>query len=148
MTPNQLRALADRFEREAAALTTRAKQLRGAADTIEAIRAMGPLTTDANSTILQDVNASTSTAKLARGMSRSRSRKHPFVKALYEKQRITVTEWARKHGYKPGTVATWVAKPDAAGARRIPREAADKIEEELGVPATLATWRNGITEPE
>jgi hypothetical protein len=147
MTPNQLRALADRFEREAAALTTRAKQLRGAADTIEAIRAMGPLTTDTDSTTLQDVNANTS-SKLARGMSRSRAKRHPFVKALYEKKRITVTEWAKRHGLKPGTVASWTVKPGEGGARRIPREYADKIQEELGVPATLETWKSGIIEPE
>ena len=46
MTPTAMRALADRFEREAADKLARARQLRGAADTIEAIRAMGPLTTD------------------------------------------------------------------------------------------------------
>jgi len=37
-----MRALADRLEREAHAQLARAKQLRGAADTIEALRAMGP----------------------------------------------------------------------------------------------------------
>src|ERR1041385_2430115 len=105
------------------------------------------LTSDADSTILPGVNANSS-AKLARGMSRSRSKKHPFVRALYEhpdpKKRMTVTDWAKKHGYKPGTVATWVAKPGADGSRRIPREAADLIEKELGLPADSTTWKNGI----
>jgi hypothetical protein len=40
MTPAQMRDLADRLERQAQAQLARAKQLRGAADTIEAIRAM------------------------------------------------------------------------------------------------------------
>jgi len=46
MTPASMRALADRLEREAQAQLARAKQLRGAADTIEALRKMQPLTTD------------------------------------------------------------------------------------------------------
>lgn len=105
-----------------------------------------PLTSDANSTTLQGVSAIGS-AELAQGMSRSRSKKHPFVRALYEhpdpKRRMTVTEWAKRHGYKMPTVASWFAR--GPGARRIPMSAAEAIEKELGVPATLAVWKNGIT---
>lgn len=159
MTPAEMREEAERLEKQAAAMTAamtaRAQQLRNVADQIDRLqRAVstgdlpGGLTSDADSTNLHGVNASASSAKLARGMARSRTKKHPFVKLLYEKQRMTITEWARRHGLKSGTVATWVAKPDAASARRIPRETANMIEKELGLPATLATWKNGITEPE
>lgn len=135
-------ALADELEREGDRLKAEAAGWRAVA------AARKSLTIDTDSTNLHGVNAAANSAKLARGMSRSRAKKHLFVRALYDKQRITVTEWAKRHGYKPGTVAAWVAKPGSDGARRIPREAADIIETELGVPATLATWRNGITEPE
>lgn len=150
-SPAEMRALADQLDKDGDAMKARAVLLRRAAAAVDALSAdenSSRLTSDVDSTNLHGVNASTSSAKLARGMSRSRTKKHPFVKALYEKERITVTEWAKRNGYKSGTVSAWVAKPDAAMARRIPREAADKIEKQLGVPATLATWRNGITEPE
>lgn len=84
-------------------------------------------------------------------MAKSRSKKHPFVRALYENpdptKRMTVTQWAEAHPpYKPGTVATWFAK--GKGARRIPLKAAILIEQELGVPATAAVWKNGINTDE
>lgn len=105
-----------------------------------------PLTSDIKSTTLQSMTAINS-AELAQGLSRSRSRKHPFVRALYEnpdpKKRMTIAEWAARHGLKKVTVASWYATGN--GARRIPQSIAQTIEKELGVPATLAVWKNGIT---
>jgi hypothetical protein len=31
-----------------------------------------------------------------------------------------------------------------SGGRRIPRDVAEAIEKELGIPATARTWKNGI----
>lgn len=108
-----------------------------------------PLTSDADSTTLQDVSAIGS-QQLARGLAKSKSKKHPFVRALYEhpdpKKRITVAQWAVAHKLKPGTVATWYARGE--GKRRIPLTVAQKIELELGIPATLAVWKNGINTDE
>jgi hypothetical protein len=104
------------------------------------------LTSNANSTTLQGMTA-ISSPELAQGMARSRSKKHPFVRALYEhpdpRRRMTVTAWAEAHGFKVPSVGSWFAK--GKGARRIPMAAALLIEKELGVPATLAVWKNGIT---
>lgn len=104
-----------------------------------------------HSTILPPVTATASSADLIRGIARSKSKRHPFVRALYEHpdpaKRMTVQQWAERHGYKAGTVASWYAKPTAKGngGRRIPIKAALAIESEYGVPATVAVWRNGIT---
>jgi len=59
---------------------------------------------------------------------------------------MTVTDWAKKNGYKPGTAATWVKPPKSDGARRIPREAVEKIRLQYGLGDDV--WLVGITEPE
>jgi hypothetical protein len=66
---------------------------------------------------------------------------HPFPLAL-EANGLTVTAWAKKHRVDRAVVKGWFAEGD--GGRRIPREWANRIETELGIPATLATWKNGI----
>lgn len=120
----------------------------------EAEKLSGLTSTDHQSTITPPMNATASSTELAKGISRSQSRRHPFVKALYEhpdpKKRMTVAQWAEAHKQEPGTVASWYAKPKAdskakrAGGRRIPIAFAQQIEKEYGVPATVAVWRNGI----
>jgi len=66
---------------------------------------------------------------------------HPFPMEL-EKRGLTVTFWAKKHNHDRARVKSWFAVGD--GGRRIPRAIAEAIEKELGVPATLRTWKNGI----
>lgn len=160
VTPAGLRAEAAEYEAKAKRLLEQAAnnqiEARNLLDVAEKSRSLAELmenpqkarvglTSDADSTTLQNVSA-ISSADLARGMSRSRSKKHPFVRALYEhpdpKKRMTVSDWAEKQGYKIPTVASWFAR--GKGARRIPQKIAEKIEKELGVPATLAVWKNGI----
>jgi hypothetical protein len=73
---------------------------------------------------------------------------HPFTHAL-DARGSSLAEWARKHREEPEVVRGWVREVDG---RRIPRETAEAIEREMGVdekgrprvPATLATWKNGI----
>jgi hypothetical protein len=108
----------------------------------------GGLTSDGHSTSIPPVSASpiVISAKVSRGMGRSRSKRHPFIKALYEppptsnREPMTVTDWAHNKGIKPGTVSSWVAK----NGKKIPRRWALVIESEFGIPATLGVWRNGI----
>jgi hypothetical protein len=56
---------------------------------------------------------------------------------------MTVSDWARSKNLPVATVSSWVST--GGGKRRIPMRWAKAIEEELGVPATVATWKNGIT---
>jgi hypothetical protein len=168
--PKELRQQADALEREARAKADaevlqahqRAEALRRAADvldqplqtvrqaTAEIAEERRALTSDAESThTAQPMSTPTiSSAELARGMSRSRSKRHPFLRALYEaedpKKRKTVTDWANAHGVPVPTVASWYSK--GSNKRRIPMRWARVIEKELGLPATVETWRNGITE--
>jgi hypothetical protein len=107
------------------------------------------LTSNRDSTITTQVSASpiVISAKLSRGMGRSRVKKHPFIRALYEstdpkRPPQTVTDWAEAHDVPVATVASWVSK--GKGGRKIPMRWAKVIETELGVPASVAIWRNGI----
>ena len=67
---------------------------------------------------------------------------HPFTRALHERGK-TLAEWAKLNRLDRGTVKWWYVKD----GRPIPRKWADAIAAELGVPATVRTWRNGIREP-
>ena len=154
ISPDDLDREADRIEAEAAeqvrTLRAAANALRKQAGMLEAavekqIVSDSSLTLHADSTSIGSVESTESTA-LVRGKSKSKSKKHPFVKALYEhedpKKRMTVTQWADKHGVKVPTVASWVSR--GAAKRRIPMRYAKLIEKELGLPATMETWKNGI----
>lgn len=76
--------------------------------------------------------------------------KHAFVLALEEREG-SIAAWAEDNGLTRERVKGWVAK--GAASRRIPREWAEKIEREFtpkgskksAVPATLATWPQGIS---
>jgi hypothetical protein len=81
-------------------------------------------------------------ANLSRGIAASKNKKHPFVRVLYSRG-MTVSEWARSKGIPVATASSWVSSGD--GKRRIPIRYAKAIEAEFGIPATAATWRNGIT---
>jgi len=87
-----------------------------------------------------NMQAATESARRSRP-GRPLTAKHPFPVAL-EAKGSTVTAWAKRHRLDRAVVKAWFAKGD--GGRRIPRDMADKIEAELGVPATLAIWKNGI----
>jgi len=145
MTPNQLRALADRFEREAAALTTRAKQLRGAADTIEAIRAMGPLTTVSINDMRIDTMSSTDTPKVSGPKFTSR---HPLpirAKALGKSIPDVAAEVTKalKRNVPRTTVRSWYAPKGSESARAIPADAVKFFEADpWGI--TRDAWKNGI----
>lgn len=67
--------------------------------------------------------------------------KHPFPAAI-DAAGGTVEGWARDHSVNVKTVKAWYSKGEAG--RRIPKAMAEAIERELGVPATVAIWRNGI----
>lgn len=152
MTPRSMRELADRLERDAQAQLARAKQLRGAAETIEALREMRPLTSPElstkDSTMAQATTALSTekTRALARGRGRSKalSEGHVFPKALYDRG-LTVTAWAKRNRLSLATVSSWMATSDT-GRRRIPLKYAQLIEKEFGLPASAATWPNGITD--
>jgi len=125
MTPNQLRALADRFEREAAALTARAKQLRGAADTIEAIRAM-PVESATNPLIARNeygtIDSMSSTEIVA-----------PVKKRRGPPSEGPMTDLARELGYASmAELATALKEKDsnvrAWNHRGVPEAAKSKIE--------------------
>lgn len=74
--------------------------------------------------------------------------KRPFVAWLAERG-SSLTAWAEAHGLKYGRVKGWVSDDNP---RRIPRDMADLIEAESmdpvtripAVPATLASWPQGI----
>ena len=71
--------------------------------------------------------------------------KHPFPQAIEKLPGMTVEKWAAQHGLHHVTVKAWYAKGD--GGRRIPRDIADMIEREFGIPATggpKGTWKSGI----
>ena len=140
-TPRQLRAAAEKKERSAQLLLAEARALRGAADQLEQLSRQTPLTTDRDSTTIEGMPAIDS-ADFVRGVSRSKHRDHPWLKAMYEhkdqKKRLTVTAWALANGYKPGSAASWLS------GKRIPLSAAKKIEAQYGVRATLRNWPNGI----
>jgi hypothetical protein len=73
---------------------------------------------------------------------------HPFVLAL-DARGSSLADWARQHQLDEELVRGWVRDADG---RRIPRDVAEMIEKEMGkdendqplIPATLATWKNGI----
>lgn len=68
---------------------------------------------------------------------------HPFKRALKAAD-VTVTEWAKAHKVSRAKVKSWLL--DGNGARAIPREYANKIERDFGVPATVKSWPHGIRE--
>lgn len=73
---------------------------------------------------------------------------HAFAKAL-DARGTTIAAWAKKHRVGLPAVKSWIRSIDG---RRIPRDWAERIEAEFldektgesAVPATLATWKNGI----
>lgn len=146
-----MKAKAERYEREMEAhratlswLEAGVSLLAGEADVSAHVEST-PLTSDIDSTTIEAVSSPTvSSAELSRGMAKSKSKRHPFVRELYDRKRVTVSQWAKEHGVPVASVSSWVSK--GPGARRIPMRWAKVIQEELGLPATLATWKNGITE--
>jgi len=111
MTPAAMRALADRFEREAADKLARAKQLRGAADTIEAIRAMPvdsglPFAAD-DATIRQPMQAKKTHSEEKRRPGRKFAG-GPFSVASKNSGK-SMTEIAEALDVKLGTVKAWNA---------------------------------------
>jgi hypothetical protein len=153
MTPSELLALADRLEKEAHAQLERAKRIRDAVATIERLGEMEPLTSTPDSTINSTMGqqataiSTEETRALARGKGRSKARRqgHKFVLALYDKG-MTMTTWAERNDVSLASVAAWVTTSRKGGKRRIPMRYALKIQQEFGLPATVETWPNGITE--
>jgi len=126
MTPNQLRALADRFEREAAALTARAKQLRGAADTIEAIRAMGPLTSDVS---YATDNSMSSAIAIGPSRGPAPDKDGPATKVMTELGFANLAELAKALGERHGTVRSWNLRAEKDGLPERVRPAVQKLRE-------------------
>lgn len=166
LSPAQMRDLADRLERQAQAQIARARQLRGAADTIEAIRAMGPpetnplTSTRVESTLELDTmeartrsdaskfNTGIRNAGKARGQT-------PFGRWLLEQEKAA-SVWAAEHRnedgslrWSPMSVRAWMLPAKSVGARAIPEEAAKLIARESkgAVPATDSSWPSGISRP-
>lgn len=87
---------------------------------------------------LDTVDASTDTRRqrVSRARLDADSRRHPFVAALIAKG-MTVTELAAEIGYPRTSVQSWYGAGDRS--RPIPRPAAEKVRDLLGVP--LDAWR-------
>ena len=147
-----MRAEADRLDAEIERLRARAAQLRQVADAVERLSEMGTLTSTEDSTINSTMGqpaiavSTEETRALARGKGRSKARRqgHKFVLALYDKGK-TMTAWAEDNDVSLASVAAWVTT-SRKGKRRIPMRYALKIQREFGLPATVETWPNGITE--
>ena len=165
MTPAEMRKQAERLDAEIERvqadadaeierLRARAAQLRQTADAVERLSGIERVLTStkdstSNSTMSQPAIAVSTeeTRALARGKGRSKARRqgHKFVLALYDKG-MTMTSWAEKHDVSLASVAAWVTTSRKGGRRRIPMRYALKIQQEFGLPATVETWPNGITE--
>jgi hypothetical protein len=123
--------------------------LRAQRELIEAVGEYQRLHEPKRTNIVPNVQAPIAAAKHSR-RGRPLEAKHPFPRAL-EAAGMTVSAWALKHGHDRARVKSWFAEGD--GGRRIPRDVAEAIEKEMGVdakkrplvPATLATWKNGIS---
>lgn len=116
---------------EAVAEALQGDAYRRAADALEAKGL--PRTETSRTVVPMDVDARE--LKIGRAMAGD----HPFPRALH-KRSMTVGEWAEKVGISREKVSSWwKAGP---GGRRIPREWADRIRDEFGVP--LSAWRNGV----
>jgi len=107
-----MRALADRLEREAQAQLARARQLRGAADTIEALRAMPPLETSGlqdrvDTVTVEDMN-STQIDSAAKGRRRGvkLESKGPVAR-IARKLDISLAEVARRIKVNEHSLRTW-----------------------------------------
>ena len=140
-----MRALADRLEREAQAQLARAKQLRGAADTIEALRAMGPLTTVSINDMRLDTMSSTDTPKVSGPKFTSR---HPLpvrAKALGKSIPDVAAELTKalRRNVPRTTVRSWYLPKGDESARPIPADAVKFFEADpWDIPRDA--WKNGI----
>ena len=136
---------------EAEALEAAIARLTAARDALEALEHRGePLTRDKsvrhNSSNMPSAPVAIGTLQPRRG--RPSESKHPFSVAL-SKRASSLSAWAEAHGLDYGKVKGWVSE---TSPRRIPREWAEKIEDEFrdpktkksSVPATLTTWTQGI----
>ena len=136
MTPDEIR-------QQLAAAEARSDKLRErlaiALKEEELLRQLLALHSGDSAIIVPNMQAQTQVRHERRG--RPTETKHPFPRAL-EARGITVTEWADKHGHSRGRVKSWFMT--GSGGRRIPRDVAEAIEKELGIPATARTWKNGI----
>jgi hypothetical protein len=145
LTAAELRKRAAVLRHEGQALLDEAERWERAADLIDGLTSSRQSTNS-----LQVSSPQVISAKLSRGMGRSRVKRHPFIKALYEppegskRKPMTAKAWALAHDVPVASVTSWVARRDSAAARKIPMHWAKLIEKELGVPATLDVWRNGI----
>ena len=156
MTPAQLRELADRLEADAkrqrasaAAQEERARQLRGAADTIEAIRAMGPLTTVSINDMRLDTMSMADTPKVSGPKFTSR---HPLpirAKALGKSIPDVAAELTKalKRNVPRTTVRSWYLPKGDESARPIPADAVKFFEADpWGI--SRDAWKNGIKDPD
>jgi hypothetical protein len=113
LSPKQMRELADRLEREAHAQLARAKQLRGAAETIERLREMRPLETSGlpldadDATIRQPMQAQKTHPEEKRRPGRKFSG-GPFAVASKNSGK-SMTEIAKDIDEPLGTVKAWNA---------------------------------------
>ena len=73
------------------------------------------------------------------GIAAARASAHPFPQALLASGR-TVANWAEANGLRPDEVRTWYGA--GRKGRPIPRQHAEAIEREFGVPASA--WPRGV----
>jgi len=137
-----LRQKAAALEAEATGLLKDAAEFRRLADAMRAQSVQDlPKSTKTRSLILMDSTHAAEGAGRWRG--RPPKTKHPFSVTLRERDSHPKL-WAEAHDVPYSTVKSWFAS--GAAARAIPRKYAELIQHELGLPATISTWKNGITE--
>lgn len=156
-TPEELVTAAKRLRFEASVLAAQAAGKLNQAEAYEAlagVKERGLTGTYPEGTVDRtQMQASSPSAGANISAAKSKDRL-PFQRALI-KRNLSLPEWARaqrRPAVEVETAKSWV-KRSAKGARKVPRSWADRIAIEFvddngrsEVPATLASWPNGIDE--
>lgn len=154
-SPKSLRREADELEHQAAELGRRADAARELA---RALRAAADAQSSQHGGTLDSVVRGSATngqpprqpsrpattegeRRRRLGIAKGHAGTHPFPAAVLAAG-STIADWAATRGLKAVSVRSWFAKGEAA--RPIPRQWAEAIEREHGIPATAATWPRGI----
>lgn len=142
-TPDQWRAEAARLERQAAEYDTQAVMARQAAVLLRSMADLQErvLHTEDESNTVGTMHASSNALRSSAQL--DAHREHRFV-AMLVKRKITVATVSDfltttlKRPVPRNTVQSWYKKPDDAGYRSIPEDAAKALRDEYGVP--IGAW--------
>lgn len=141
LSPAELRAAAATARREAKQARARAElealALEQLAAELEDAAARGLTITSDRAIVRRKMQgAANADPRTLRKVGRPIERDHAFPCAL-KRANVTMVEYARKLGKNRSTVKSWLDRP-------IPEAMAKFIENDLGVPATAASWPAGI----